>query len=104
MRLCRWRGAGTGEDFWLASPLTGHAVVDIILRDKGVWLRGGNQALVPIKSIANAAYRDLLRLPRGEMPGLEARHYYIDPQADLLAEGRKLRFQPNYISIPLMSS
>jgi 2-furoyl-CoA dehydrogenase large subunit len=30
------------------------------------------------------------------MPGLEARHYYVDPQANLLAEGRKLRFQLTY--------
>ena len=30
------------------------------------------------------------------MPALEARHYYVDQQADLLSEGRKLRFQLQY--------
>jgi 2-furoyl-CoA dehydrogenase large subunit len=80
----------------LASPLCGHAAADLTLREKGIWLRGGNEALMPIRSIANAAYRDLLRLPAGEMPALEARHYYVDQQADLLSEGRKLRFQLQY--------
>ena len=80
----------------LASPLCGHTAADLTLREKGIWLRGGNEALMPIRSIANAAYRDLLRLPAGEMPALEARHYYVDQQADLLSEGRKLRFQLQY--------
>jgi 2-furoyl-CoA dehydrogenase large subunit len=80
----------------LAAPLCGHAAEDLTLRDKAVWLRGGNEPVIPLPRIANAAYRDLLRLPAGEMPGLEARHYYVDPQANLLAEGRKLRFQLTY--------
>jgi 2-furoyl-CoA dehydrogenase large subunit len=80
----------------LAAPLCGHAVEELTLRDKGVWLIGGNEPLLALTKIANTAYRDLLRLPPGEMPGLEARHYYVEPQANLLAEGRKLRFQLTY--------
>jgi 2-furoyl-CoA dehydrogenase large subunit len=80
----------------LAAPLCGHPAENLTLREKGIWLRGGNEALVSLTKIASAAWRDLLRLPSGETPGLEVRHYYVDPQANLLSEGRKLRFQLTY--------
>ena len=42
---------------------------------------------MPLAEIARIAYRDLLMLPKGMEAGLEARHYHVNPQADLPDSG-----------------
>lgn len=80
----------------IAGALTGADPATLELRDRGVWPRGGAAPLTSIADVASTCYRDLLRLPPGESPGLEARHYYVEPQANLLSEDRRLRFQLTY--------
>ncbi len=68
----------------------------LVLREGGVWQIGGDAPLLSLAAVANTTYRDLLRLPPGETPGLEARYYYVEPQANLISDDRRLRFQLTY--------
>ncbi len=54
---------------------------------------GGEGRSMPIAEIARIAYRDLLMLPEGMEAGLEARHYHVNPQADLPDADRRVRTQ-----------
>jgi 2-furoyl-CoA dehydrogenase large subunit len=54
---------------------------DLELRDGAVRVRGARDRAVTLRELARAAYADVLALPPGEEPGLEARHAHQNPLA-----------------------
>ncbi|MCW5678858.1 MAG: xanthine dehydrogenase family protein molybdopterin-binding subunit [Xanthobacteraceae bacterium] len=85
-----------GKILRIAAHLTGRKAEELTIREAAIWVHGANEPLLPLAKVAMTAYRDLLRLPEGEMPGLEARHFYVDPQSNLPAmskDDKRLRFQ-----------
>jgi CO/xanthine dehydrogenase Mo-binding subunit len=46
-----------------------------------------------LRELARTAYADVLGLPPGEEPGLEARHVYQNPLAEPVGPGRRVRSQ-----------
>ena len=83
----------------LASPLCGHAAADLTLREKGIWLRGGNEALMPIRSIANAAYRDLLRLPARGNAGSRSSALLCRPASRPAVRGTEAAFSASVFEL-----
>ncbi len=80
----------------IAGHISGRKPEELTIREAEIWAHGANQPLFSLAKVAMAAYRDLLRLPEGEMPGLEARHFYVDPQSNLPGKDtgdKRLRFQ-----------
>ena len=80
----------------IASAMTGIAPDRLELRERGVWERGAETPRVSLVDIAQIAYRDLLRLPVGIEPGLEARYYFVDRHANLVGPDRRVKVQLNY--------
>jgi 2-furoyl-CoA dehydrogenase large subunit len=66
---------------------------DLVIEGGEVRSASGNGKSMAISEIARIAYRDLLMLPEGMEAGLEARHYHVNPQADLPDKDRRVRTQ-----------
>lgn len=82
-----------GKLLALAAHLLEAAPADLVLADGAVSVRGAPDRRLPLARIAAVAYRDLLRLPAGMEPGLEARCYYVPPAANLPDEHRRVAVQ-----------
>jgi 2-furoyl-CoA dehydrogenase large subunit len=66
---------------------------DIALRDGAAVVMGAPDRRVSFAELARTAYADVLGLPPGEEPGLEARHAYSNPLATPVDAQRRLRSQ-----------
>jgi 2-furoyl-CoA dehydrogenase large subunit len=66
---------------------------DLELRDGAVAVRGAPDQRVTFAELARTAYADVLGLPPGEEPGLEARHAYQNPLAAPVDAQRHVRSQ-----------
>jgi 2-furoyl-CoA dehydrogenase large subunit len=66
---------------------------DLELRDGAVVVRGAPDRRVMFAELARTAYADVLGLPAGEEPGLEARHAYQNPLAAPVDADRRVRSQ-----------
>jgi 2-furoyl-CoA dehydrogenase large subunit len=80
----------------IAAALTGVTSDRLELRDRGVWEHGADVPCLSLVDVAQIAYRDLLRLPVGLEPGLEARCYFVDRHANLVGPDRRVKVQLNY--------
>jgi 2-furoyl-CoA dehydrogenase large subunit len=69
------------------------AVEDLELTDGEARVRGVPGRSVTLREIARTAYADVLGLPPGEEPGLEARHVHVNPLAAPVDERRRVRSQ-----------
>ncbi len=69
------------------------AATDLELRDGGVYVRGVPDRGLPLREVARTAYADVLGLPPGEEPGLEARHAHQNPLAAPVDRDRRVRSQ-----------
>jgi 2-furoyl-CoA dehydrogenase large subunit len=69
------------------------AAEDIELRDGEARVRGAPGRSVALRELARTAYADVLGLPPGEEPGLEARHAYQNPLARPIDDRRRVRSQ-----------
>jgi 2-furoyl-CoA dehydrogenase large subunit len=72
------------------------APADLELVDGRVQLRGAPSRGLTLAEVARTAYQDLLGLPPGEDPGLEARHFHQNPLATAVDEQRRVRGQLVY--------
>ncbi|HZU07011.1 MAG TPA: xanthine dehydrogenase family protein molybdopterin-binding subunit [Chloroflexota bacterium] len=77
----------------IAAHLLEAAPEDLELRDGRVRVRGVPSREKALREIAQVAYRNLLALPPGLEPGLEARHFYANPVATLPEAGGRVRGQ-----------
>jgi len=77
----------------IAAHLLEAAPDDIELRDGRVGVRGNPAQSRTLREIAQVAYRNLLALPSGFEPGLEATHFYSNPMAQLPDENNRVRGQ-----------
>lgn len=66
---------------------------DLELRDGAVSVRGAPGRRLALADIARIAYADVLGLPPGEEPGLEARHAHQNPLAQPVDAARRVRSQ-----------
>jgi 2-furoyl-CoA dehydrogenase large subunit len=66
---------------------------DLELRGGAAVVRGAPDRLVTFAELARTAYADVLGLPAGEEPGLEARHAYQNPLAAPVDADRRVRSQ-----------
>jgi 2-furoyl-CoA dehydrogenase large subunit len=66
---------------------------DLELRDGAAVVRGAPHRSLSIAELARTAYADVLGLPPGEAPGLEARHAYQNPLAQPVDADRRVRSQ-----------
>jgi len=66
---------------------------DLELRDGAAVVRGAPDRRVPFSELARTAYADVLGLPPGETPGLEAHHVYQNPLAAPVDAERRVRSQ-----------
>jgi 2-furoyl-CoA dehydrogenase large subunit len=69
------------------------AVEDLELVDGQARVRGAPEGGLTLRELARTAYADVLGLPPGEEPGLEARHVYQNPLAEPVGPGRRVRSQ-----------
>ena len=69
------------------------ADADLELRDGAVRVRGAPDRSVTFRELARTAYADVLGLPPGEEPGLEARHAHQNPLARPIDAGRRVPSQ-----------
>jgi carbon-monoxide dehydrogenase large subunit len=69
------------------------AVDDLELVEGEARVRGAPGRGLPQRELARTAYADVLGLPPGEEPGLEARHVYQNPLAEPVGPGRRVRSQ-----------
>jgi 2-furoyl-CoA dehydrogenase large subunit len=66
---------------------------DLELRDGEARVRGVPGRALSVRELARTAYADVLGLPPGEAPGLEARHAYQNPLAQPVDAARRVRSQ-----------
>jgi 2-furoyl-CoA dehydrogenase large subunit len=66
---------------------------DLELREGAVHVRGVPSRSLTLREIARTAYADVLGLPPGEDPGLEARHAYQNPLAQPVDANKRVRSQ-----------
>jgi 2-furoyl-CoA dehydrogenase large subunit len=69
------------------------AVDDLELAEGQARVRGLPSRALPIRELARTAYADVLGLPAGEPPGVEARHAYQNPLARPVGADRTVRSQ-----------
>jgi len=69
------------------------APADVELRDGAARVRGAPDRALPLADLARTAYADVLGLPPGEEPGLEARHAHQNPLAAPVDRDRRVRAQ-----------
>jgi 2-furoyl-CoA dehydrogenase large subunit len=69
------------------------AVADLELVDGEARVRGAPGRGLSLRELARTAYADVLGLPPGEEPGIEARHAYQNPLAEPVGPGRRVRSQ-----------
>jgi 2-furoyl-CoA dehydrogenase large subunit len=69
------------------------AAEDLELVDGQVRVRGVPGRSLTLRDVARTAYADVLGLPPGEQPGLEARHAYQNPLAAPVDDRRRVRSQ-----------
>jgi 2-furoyl-CoA dehydrogenase large subunit len=69
------------------------AVDDLELAEGQARVRGLPSRELPIRELARTAYADVLGLPAGEPPGVEARHAYQNPLARPVGADRTVRSQ-----------
>jgi 2-furoyl-CoA dehydrogenase large subunit len=69
---------------------------DLDLMDGRACLRGAPARGLTLAEVARTAYQDLLGLPPGEDPGLEARHFHQNPLSTAVDEQRRVRGQLVY--------
>jgi CO/xanthine dehydrogenase Mo-binding subunit len=69
------------------------AAADLELTDGVVRVRGAADRSVTFRELARTAYADVLGLPPGEEPGLEARHAYQNPLATPIDAERRVPSQ-----------
>jgi len=69
------------------------AVADLDLAEGEARVRGVPDRGVSLRELARTAYADVLGLPHGEEPGLEARHIHQNPLAEPMGPGRRVRSQ-----------
>ena len=69
------------------------AVDDLELVDGEARIRGVPGRGLALRELARTAYADVLGLPPGEEPGLEARHIHQNPLAEPIGAGRRVRSQ-----------
>jgi 2-furoyl-CoA dehydrogenase large subunit len=72
------------------------AASDLECADGRVFLRGARSRGLTLAEVARTAYQDLLGLPPGEDPGLEARHFHQNPLSTAVDEQRRVRGQLVY--------
>jgi 2-furoyl-CoA dehydrogenase large subunit len=77
----------------IAAHLLEAPLDDLELRDGRVQVRGVPSQQLSLREVAQVAYRNLLALPTGLEPGLEATHYYSNPLAELPDESDRVRGQ-----------
>jgi 2-furoyl-CoA dehydrogenase large subunit len=66
---------------------------DLELRNGTVCLAGVPESGLSFKEIARTAYADVLGLPPGEEPGIEARHFHQNPEAQPIDDQKRVRGQ-----------
>jgi 2-furoyl-CoA dehydrogenase large subunit len=66
---------------------------DLVLRDGAAVVAGAPDRRIAFAELARTAYADILGLPPGEEPGLEARHAHSNPLATPIDAQRRLRSQ-----------
>jgi 2-furoyl-CoA dehydrogenase large subunit len=66
---------------------------DLELRDGAAMVRGAPDRRLPLAELARTAYADVLGLPPGEDPGLEAHHVHQNPLARPVDADRRVRSQ-----------
>ena len=66
---------------------------DLELAGGAVVVRGAPDRRLAIAELARTAYADVLGLPPGEEPGLEARHAHQNPLAEPVGSDRRVRSQ-----------
>ena len=69
------------------------ALDDLELADGQARVRGAPDTALTLRELARTAYADVLGLPPGEEPGLEARHAHQNPLAEPVGPGRRVRSQ-----------
>ena len=69
------------------------APADLELRDGAVSVRGTPSRQLSFRELARTAYADVLGLPPGEEPGLEARHAHQNPAARPMDAARRVPSQ-----------
>jgi len=69
------------------------AVADLELSGGAVAVRGAPDRRIAFAELARTAYADVLGLPSGEQPGLEARQAYQNPLAEPIDGERRVRSQ-----------
>ena len=69
------------------------AAQDLELVDGEARVRGAPGRGLSFRELARTAYADVLGLPPGEEPGLEARHVHANPLAEPVGPGRRVRSQ-----------
>ncbi|MBI1736888.1 MAG: xanthine dehydrogenase family protein molybdopterin-binding subunit [Candidatus Rokubacteria bacterium] len=79
--------------FAIAGHLLEASSADLEARDGVIGVRGAPGREVTVAQVAGVAYRDLLALPPGAEGGLEARYYYVNPNANLPDAGRRVAVQ-----------
>jgi len=63
------------------------------LADGKVMVREDPRRSLTLAQVAEVAYKNLIALPGGSEPGLEARHYYLSPVATIPDAQRRIRAQ-----------
>jgi 2-furoyl-CoA dehydrogenase large subunit len=86
-RAVRTKLLGVAGHLLEASP------ADLDARDGTIGVRGVPGRTVTVAEVAGVAYRDLLALPPGAEGGLEARYYYVNPNANLPDGDRRVAVQ-----------
>jgi 2-furoyl-CoA dehydrogenase large subunit len=69
------------------------AAADLELRDGAAIVKGAPDRRLALAELARTAYADVLGLPPGEEPGLEARHAHQNPLAEPMDAHRRVRSQ-----------
>jgi 2-furoyl-CoA dehydrogenase large subunit len=69
------------------------ALEDLELAEGEARVRGVPGRGLALRELARTAYADVLGLPPGEEPGLEARHVHANPLAQPVGPGRRVRSQ-----------
>jgi 2-furoyl-CoA dehydrogenase large subunit len=69
------------------------APADLELKGGRVCLVGAPERGLSFEELARTAYADVLGLPEGEEPGLEARYFHQNPQAQPVDQQRRVRGQ-----------